>query len=102
MPMPIDRIYRRTPAGNDVLRSGAVGLAEGEHRRILRLIKSDTHFAVLLAALGDHSADDLQQWLVELEARGLIHSVTAGSTHDLDFTGSFDFSQLRVIKQKQD
>ena len=100
--MPIDRIYRRTPAGHEVLRSGAVGVAEGEHRRILGLIKSDTHFEVLLATLRDHTADDLHRWLADLEARGLIHSVSAGSKHDLDFTGSFNFSELRGTNRKQD
>jgi hypothetical protein len=85
----VDRIYRRTAAGEQALKSAEVGVAEGEYRRILLLIRGDMHFKALRMAVPEHSENDVHEWLVELERRGLVASVAAGNEHDLDFTGSF-------------
>ena len=74
-----ERIYRRTEAGSTAWTTNVPALSE-EHRRILGLIESETHFDMLRTLLRQHA---------ELEAQGLIVSESADAEHDLDFTGGF-------------
>ena len=80
-----ERIYRRTEAGSTAWTTNVPALSE-EHRRILGLIESETHFDMLRTLLRQHA--DFQR-LAELEAQGLIVSESADAEHDLDFTGGF-------------
>jgi hypothetical protein len=97
----IDRVYWRTEAGARALTSGVVGIAEGEHRRILRLINGKTHFDVVRAFLLEYADADIYQWLSELERRGLIASIGATAEHNLDFTDSFNMATLLAAKRAQ-
>ena len=98
----VDRIYRRTEAGQQALKSAEVGVAEGEYRRILRLVNAETHFNVLRMALPEHTETDIREWLAELERRGLVASVAASHEHDLDFTGSFKIADIAAANRKPD
>jgi len=82
-----ERIYRRTEAGTRACLRQDPALSE-DHRRILAQIDGEMHWEVVRTLLRRHADFPL---LADLEARGLIASVAAPSTHDLDFTGSFAF-----------
>lgn len=90
-----DRIYRRTAAGAKAWESLTSGLPV-PYRRILGALQTEAHSEMLRSALRGYSERQLADWLAELDTLGFIQSGPAMSLHDLDFTGSFDFSRLRT------
>jgi hypothetical protein len=82
-----ERVYRRTETGEKAWQSQDPSLSE-EHRQVLGLIHTDTHWDEIRKLLRRHA--DYQR-LAELEAGGLIASELAAPGSDLDFTGSFAF-----------
>jgi hypothetical protein len=92
--MAKERIYRRTHAGHEALASGDIGAAGGEYRRILMLVRDDTHFDGVRAAMPQYGDALISRWLRELESRGLLESVAEAAEQDLDFTGSFTVAEL--------
>lgn len=88
-----ERIYRRTEAGRKAweTQNASVPL---ECRRVLGLITSETHTDEVRARLRRYSDDDVIDLLEDLENRGLVESEPMAPDQDLDFTGSFTFSEL--------
>ena len=79
-----ERLYRRTEAGTRACLRQDPALTE-DHRRLLGLIDGEMHWDVVRTLLRRHADFRL---LADLEARGLIASVSAAPAHDLDFTGA--------------
>jgi len=83
-----DRIYRREPAGRQMLvnpdRTNPL-----EYQRILALIDEDTHTDVVRGCLRQFSDALLADWLAEMEELGYLSSKAADSTQSLDFTELF-------------
>ncbi|HXM81532.1 MAG TPA: hypothetical protein VN929_06360 [Burkholderiales bacterium] len=99
-----DRIYRRTAAGQKAWQTQDPDVP-AEYRRILDLVGSGAHSAVLRGNLGGHPESHFDEWLASLEELGLIESVPH-SEDDLDFTGSFSVAEIRkqleaMAKEKQ-
>lgn len=90
-----ERIYRLTEAGAAALRKGAAAGLEQHQRKVLQLIQGDTHLDVIRGWLRHYPNEKLAEWLVQLEAAGLIRSTSADETHDLDFTDHFAAGALR-------
>ena len=86
-------IFRRTQAGRDALAKGASHLPFA-CRRILTLLEGDTHFAVIRARMAGCQENEVQRWLDQLEAHGLVEADAAGAERDLDFTGSLSRAAL--------
>lgn len=78
-------VYRRTEAGLEAWRSQDPALS-AEHRQILGLLESDTHWDEVRKLLRSHADHKRFADLVE---RGLVESVVAGPGSDLDFTNAF-------------
>lgn len=83
----LERIYRRTEAGQRALESEDPAIS-AEHRRILGLLDGEMHWDEMRKVLRRHA--DIQR-LGELELDGLICHELAPAGSDLDFTGSFAF-----------
>jgi DNA-binding HxlR family transcriptional regulator len=92
--MAMERIYRRTAAGQKALMESTLGIAGGEYRRILDLIVDETHFDAVRAAMPQYSDAVILRWLRELEARGLLESVEGGLAQNLDFTARLGRGEL--------
>jgi DNA-binding HxlR family transcriptional regulator len=92
--MAMERIYRRTAAGQKALMESTIGIAGGEYRRILDLIVDETHFDALRAAMPQYADAVISRWLRELEARGLLESVEGAVEQNLDFTASLGLAEL--------
>jgi hypothetical protein len=90
-----DRIYRRTAAGQKAWEKQDRDVP-GEYRRVLELVGSGTHSAVLRANLGGHPESHVDEWLANMEELALIESVPHGEIADLDFTGVFDVAEVRA------
>jgi hypothetical protein len=80
-------VYRRTERGLKAWQEQDPALSP-EHRQILGLIRSDTHWDEVRKLLRSH-ADHKR--FAELEKRGLIEAAIAAPGSDLDFTGDFDW-----------
>jgi hypothetical protein len=89
-----DRIYRRTAAGQTAWKKQDRDVP-GEYRRVLELVGSGTHSAVLRANLGGHPESHVDEWLANMEELALIESVPRGEA-DLDFTGVFNMAEVRA------
>jgi len=89
----IERSYRRTEAGRKAweTQSSSVPL---EFRRVLGFIPDESHTNEVRARLRRYSDDEVLELLEALESRGLIESAPMAAGQDLDFTGSFRFSDL--------
>ena len=85
----LDRIYRRTACGQKAWQERDPSLSDA-HLQILGLIEGELHWDEIRKLLRRHA--DYQR-LAELELQGLIASELATAGADLDFTGSFAFSQ---------
>ncbi len=81
---PLDRLYRRTPAGDEALASRDTAIPS-DYRRILRLVERDTHSEVICGSLRQFSDSLLADWLAELEEIGFLSSVPGDSSQNLDF-----------------
>ena len=84
---PAERIYRRTRAGQQASLSQSADVP-AEHRRVLELVGTGTHVAVIRAGLRNHPYEHILEWLSKLEQVGLLES------DDLDFSGNFNRAAL--------
>ena len=71
-----------------------------EFRRILGIIDGDMHPDSMRGRL-PFTEIGLHQLLEELVEDGYLEAVNASETHDLDFTGSLDLSDLRKAAATQ-
>jgi hypothetical protein len=98
MAMP-DRIYERTEAGMRALDDSSSAL-RAETRRVLGLVKTETHADTLRAGVRSYPERQVAEVLAELERLGFIKSVPATAHNDLDFTGSFSLAELAAAAKK--
>ena len=99
-----DRNYRRTAAGQKAWETRDRDVP-AEYHRILELVGSGTHSAVLRANFGGHPESHFDEWLANMEELALIESVSR-KEDDLDFTGAFSIAEVRaqleaMAKEKQ-
>jgi hypothetical protein len=78
-------VYRRTEAGLEAWRRQDPALS-AEHRQILGLLEGDTHWDEVRKLLRSHADHKRFADLVE---RGLVESMVAAPSSDLDFTNVF-------------
>ena len=90
---PAERIYRRTDAGRRASLNQSADVPV-EYRRVLQLVGTGTHVAVIRACLRSHPYEHILGWLSKLEQVGLLESVAQAGADDLDFSGSFKRSAL--------
>lgn len=88
-----ERIYRRTEAGRKAWETQSAGVPL-EFRRVLGFIPDESHTDEVRARLRRYADDEVLELLEELESRGLIESEPMAVDQNLDFTGSFSFSDL--------
>jgi hypothetical protein len=87
------RLYRRTGKGTAVWQRQDPSVPL-EFRRILGIIDGDMHPDSMRGRL-PFTEVGLQQLLEELVEEGFLEAVDASDTHDLDFTGSLNLTDLR-------
>jgi hypothetical protein len=87
------RLYRRTGKGTAVWQRQDPSVPL-EFRRILGIIDGDMHPDSMRGRL-PFTEIGLQQLLEELVEEGFLEAVDASDTHDLDFTGSLNLTDLR-------
>jgi hypothetical protein len=92
-----NRIYRRTWAGQRAWEAQVPKVSP--EWRVLGLIGSGAHAAIVRASLQDCSEEDIQEWLAQLEQVGLVESVPVVD-NDLDFTGNFQLASIRAEVEK--
>jgi hypothetical protein len=92
--MATETLYRRTEAGKLAWQRQDARVPL-EYRRVLGAIEGEIHPDNLCTRLARYSATETQHLLDELVEHGLAEAVEAGEHHDLDFTGDFDFSDLK-------
>jgi hypothetical protein len=92
--MASGRVYRRTKAGTVAWQRQDAGVPL-EYRRLLGLIEGDVHPESLRLRFARYSLDETIELLDELVDRGLLEALDAEEQHDLDFTSSLNFSDLR-------
>jgi len=80
-----NRIYRRTASGEAALRSEDAAIP-ADYRRILKLVKGDTHANVLLGCLRQYPDELLADWIAELEQGGFLTSLPAPPDAVVEFT----------------
>jgi hypothetical protein len=85
----LDRIYRRTDSGQKAWKERDPSLSEA-HLQILGVLEGELHWDEIRKLFRRHA--DYQR-LAELEREGLVANELATAGADLDFTGSFAFSQ---------
>lgn len=87
------RLYRRTQAGTAAYQrqDSRVPL---EFRRVLGVIDGEMHPDSLRGRL-PFTEIGLSQLLEEMVEQGFLETVTATESHDLDFTGNLNLSDLR-------
>jgi hypothetical protein len=93
------RLYRRTAKGTAVWQRQDPSVPL-EFRRILGVIEGDMHPDSLRGRL-PFTEIGLSQLLEELVEDGFLEAVDASETHDLDFTGSLNLSDLRKAAATQ-
>lgn len=76
--------YRRTPSGDEALRSVDTAIPV-DYRRILCLINRDTHANVIRGRLRQYSDTLIADWLAELVEIGFIEPTEAAQAFDLNF-----------------
>jgi hypothetical protein len=91
--MARERLYLLTDAGKAAWQHQDPRVPV-EYRRLLGLIKTETHPDSLRTRLGRYSEADVIDLLDELVQRGLLRTVEAEASPDLDFTNSFNFADL--------
>jgi hypothetical protein len=94
--MARERLYLLTEAGKNAWQRQDPGVPV-EYRRLLGLIKTETHPDALRTRLGRYSEADVIDLLDELVQRGLLRTVDAQASRDLDFTNNFNFADLLPI-----
>jgi hypothetical protein len=93
------RLYRRTAKGTAVWQRQDPGVPL-EFRRILGIIDGDMHPDSMRGRL-PFTEIGLHQLLEELVEDGYLEAVNASESHDLDFTGNLNLSDLRKAAAKQ-
>ena len=93
------RLYRRTQAGTAAWQRQDTRVPL-DYRRILGLIEGDMHPDTLRGRL-PFTEIGLSALLEDLVADGFLEAVDASETHDLDFTGSLNLSDLRKAAASQ-
>ena len=93
------RLYRRTQAGTTAWQrqDSRVPL---EYRRVLGVIDGEMHPDTLRGRL-PFTEVGLSHLLEELVEQGFLEAVEAADTHDLDFTGSLDLSEIQKAAAKR-
>ena len=94
--MARERLYLLTEAGKAAWQQQDSRVPV-EYRRLLGLIKTETHPDCLRTRLGRYSEADVIDLLDELVERGLLRTVEAKANPDLDFTSNFNFADLLPI-----
>jgi hypothetical protein len=97
--MSSERIYRRTDAGNHAWKTQDRNVPV-EYRRILEIVGNGAHEAVIRTSLREFPAQEVSEWLANVEELGLIESAPGGAKDDLDFTGNFRISEIRAGLEK--
>jgi CheY-like chemotaxis protein len=82
------RTYRLTESGRAVSASDDLSVP-ADYRRILAVVRVDTHFDVLRSALRRYPDKLIQDWVDELEEIGYLEVVPGEADLDLDFTKFF-------------
>ena len=77
--------YRLTEVGRAVSTGDDLSVP-ADYRRILALVKVDTHFDVIRGALRRYPDKLIQEWVAELEEIGYLETVPSEADLDLDFT----------------
>ena len=98
--MATEILYRRTEAGKLAWQRQDARVPL-EYRRVLGAIEGEIHPDTLRTRLARYSATETQHLLDELVEHGLAEAVEADEHHDLDFTGDFDFSDLKKTAERR-
>lgn len=91
--MARERLYLLTEAGKTAWQRQDPRVPV-EYRRLLGLMETETHPSSLRARLGRYSEADTIDLLDELVQRGLLRTVEAAASQDLDFTSNLNFADL--------
>jgi CheY-like chemotaxis protein len=83
-----ERIYRRTEAGSDALKTDDVAVPS-DYKRLLKLIEEDTHIDVVRGCLRQYPDGLIEEWLEELVELGFLDHAAPADPMDLDFTAYF-------------
>ncbi len=86
--MTQERIFRRTDAGSEVLRTDDAAVPS-DYRRLLKLIDQDTHVDVVRGCLRQYPDHLIEAWLEELVELGYLDHAAPADPTDLDFTAYF-------------
>ena len=97
--MATETLYRRTETGKLAWQRQDARVPL-EYRRVLGMLEGEIHPDNLRARLARYSTSETQHLLDELVEQGLAEAVEAGEHHDLDFTGDFDFSDLKKAAKR--
>lgn len=84
-PWTQDRIYRRTSCADAALMAPQAALPS-DYRRLLDVIRQETHLEAIHRRFCQYSHALLADWLGELEELGYLRSRLADYTEELDFT----------------
>src|SRR2546425_13092486 len=90
---PAERIYRRTDAGQQAFLSQSADVPV-EYRRVVELVGTGTHAAVIRACLRSHPFEHILEWLTKLEQASLLESGPQADADDLDFNGTSSLAEL--------
>lgn len=88
------RVYRLTEAGKTAWQRQDARVPV-EYRRLLGLIEGDMHADSLRMRFARYPEAEIVELLDELVERGLLEAIEATEKQDLDFTNSFNISDLR-------
>lgn len=83
-----ERIYRRTEAAGDVLKTDDAAVPS-DYKRLLKLIGEDTHIDVVRGCLRQYPDRLIEEWLEELVELGYLDHAAPADPLDLDFTAYF-------------
>ncbi|MFM9972265.1 MAG: response regulator transcription factor [Burkholderiales bacterium] len=83
-----ERTYRLTEVGREISKGDDLSVP-GDYRRILALVKEDTHFDVIRGALRRYPDKLIVDWLAEIQEMGFLEIVPSEADLDLDFTKFF-------------
>jgi CheY-like chemotaxis protein len=93
--------YKLTEAGHAVRTANDLSVP-GDYRRILGLVRTNTHFDVIRGALRRYPDKLIEEWLAELEEVGYLEIVPGEADLDLDFTKPVARSAASASVTKED
>lgn len=82
------RTFRLTEVGRGILEQQDLSVP-GDYRRILALVKTDTHYNVIRGVLRRFPDKLIAEWIAEVEEMGYLEAVPSEADLDLDFTKFF-------------